>query len=84
MNTAISTMMVDKDLSQVRASTSGYGGEKIRNTGTQFHPTLNLQPYLDPSATHYCYRWEAGGRITFQYNVNADGNCAIDADQLFP
>jgi len=84
MNTALRSMMVRKDLSQVRASTSGYGGEKIVATSAQFHPTLDLQRYLNSSPTHYCYRWDTGGRITFQYDVNADGNCAIDGAQLFP
>ena len=84
MNTAIRSMMVDKDLSQVRASTSGHGGEKIDATSAQFHPTFNLWDYMDQAATYFCYRWDADGRITFQFDVNADGNCAVDAKQLFP
>ena len=77
-------MMVDNDLSSVKASTSGYGGEKIRSAGTQFHPTLDLQDYMNQPTSQFCYWWRSDGRITFQYDVNADGNCAIDAEQLFP
>ena len=77
-------MMVDNNLTQVRASTSGYGGEKIDATNTQFHDTIILREYMNQAASQFCYRWDADGQITFQYAVNADGNCAIDADQLFP
>ena len=84
MKTAIMSMMVDNDLSQVTASVSGHGGEKIRSTGTQFHPTLDLQIYMNQAATRFCYRWDADGRITFQYDVDDNVNCAIDAEQLFP
>ena len=84
MQTAMNAMMADNDLSQVRASTSGYGGEKIDATSTQFHDTIFLRDYMVQAATQFCYRWDADGRIIFQYDVNTDGNCAIDAEQLFP
>ena len=84
VETAILSRMVDNDLSQVTASVSGHGGEKIRKTGTQLHDTISLRDYIDQAATLYCYRWDAAGRITFQYDVDDNGNCAIDADQLFP
>ena len=84
MKVSIMSMMVDKDLSRVRASTSGHGGEKIRSTGTQFHDTITLRDYMDQAAALFCYRWDSGGRITFQYDVDDNDNCAIDAKQLFP
>ena len=84
VQTAMHAMMVDKDLSQVTASVSGHGGEKIRSTGTQFHDTISLRDYMDQAATLFCYRWDADGRITFQYDVDDNINCAIDAEQLFP
>ena len=84
MQTAVDAMMADNELTQVRASTSGYGGEKIDATSTQFHDTIILLDYMIQAASQFCYRWDADGGITFQYNVNADSNCAIDAEQLFP
>jgi len=84
MQTAVDAMMADNQLTQVRASTSGFGGEKIDATSTQFHQTIILRKYMRRAASQFCYRWDADGRITFQYDVNADGNCAIDAKQLFP
>ena len=82
--TAIQVLMVHEGLSSVRASTSGYGGEKIQTTGTQFHATSDLRPYLAENSSQFCYRWDTTGQIIFQYDANADGNCAIDAHQLFP
>ena len=84
VQTAIQSLMVDNDILEVTPSISGAGGEKITSTSTQFHPTLDLRAYWEPSATQFCYRWDTDGRITFQYEVNADGNCAIDTEQLFP
>ena len=84
MQTAMNVLMVDNDLTRVRASTSGYGGEKIDATSTQFHDTINLRNYMNQAATQFCYRWDADGQIAFQYEVNTEGNCAIDAEQLFP
>ena len=84
MQTAMNAMMADNDLTQVRASTSGYGGEKIDAINTQFHDTISLRDYMNQAASQFYYRWDADGQITFQYDVNADGNCAIDAEQLFP
>ena len=84
MQTAVDAMMADNELTQVRASTSGFGGEKIDATSTQFHDTIILRKYMKIAATTFCYRWDTDGRITFQYDVNSDGNCAIDARQLFP
>ena len=84
MQTAIHAMMADNELTQVRASTSGYGGEKIDATSTQFHDTITLRKYMRQAASQFCYRWNADGRIRFQYDVNPDGNCAIDAEKLFP
>ena len=81
---AIQEFMVDNDLAEVTPSTSDAGGEIIRGTGSQFHATLDLQPYMRDAASYYCYRWHSDGEIIFQYDVNADGNCAIDADQLYP
>ena len=81
---AIDVFMVDNDLDTVTPSTSGAGGEKIRSTGTQFHDTFILRDYMDQPVTRYCYRWGTDGRITHGYDVDANGNCAIDADQLFP
>ena len=84
IQTSIQAMMVDNDLSSVRGSTSGLGGEKIRSTGTQFHATLHLQNYIRQLATTYCYTWGTDGRITYQYDVDDNGGCSIDAEQLFP
>ena len=84
MQTVIDAMMVDNNLAQVTPSTSSGGGEKIRGTGTQLHATIDMSRYMVRDITQFCYRWVADGRIIFQYNVNADGNCAIDAEQLFP
>ena len=84
MLTAIMAMMADNELTRVRASTSGYGGEKIDATSAQFHDTIILRDYMNQATTQFCYRWDADGGITFQYDANADGNCAIDAEQLFP
>jgi len=83
VQTAIQSLMVDSDLSRVTPSTSGAGGEKITSTSTQFHPTLNLQAYWEPSATQFCYRWSTDGRITFQYDYDDAGNCAANTDQLY-
>ena len=84
IQTSILSLMVDNNLTQVTASVSGHGGEKIRSTGTQFHDTIILRDYMDQAATLFCYRWDADGRITFQYDVDDNINCAIDAEQLFP
>ena len=84
MKTAIMSMMVDNDLSRVTASVSGNGGEKIRSTGTQFHDAIILRGYMNQAATRFCYRRDADGRIIFQYDVDDNDNCAIDAEQLFP
>ena len=81
---AIDVLMADNNLFEVRPSTSGAGGEKINDTGGKFHETLDLQPYIRSLPSTYCYLWQSNGRIIRQYDVNADGNCAIDADQLFP
>ena len=84
VQTAILSIMVDNDLAGVTSSTSGAGGETIRRKGTQFHPTIDLSDYIDQPASLFCYRWAADGRITFQYDVDDNINCAIDAEQLFP
>jgi len=84
VQTVIQVLMVDNDLLEVTPSTSGAGGEKIRSTGTQFHPTLDLQAYWEPSATQFCYRWNTDGQITFQYDYDDAGNCAADTDQHYP
>ena len=77
-------MMADNDLSQVTASVSRHGGEKIRSTGTQFHPTLDLQIYMNQPTLQFCYWWRSDGRIIFQFDVDDNDNCTIDAEQLFP
>ena len=59
VQTAMNAMKVDNDLSQVTASVSGHGGEKIRSTGTQFHDTIILRDYMNQAATQFCYRWDA-------------------------
>ena len=84
VQTIIQSLMVDNNLDRVTPSTSGAGGEQIRNTGTQLHPTIDTSDYMLEDATEFCYRWDTAGLITFQYDVNADGNCALDAEQLFP
>ena len=81
---ALDTFMTDNNLTEVTPSTSGVGGEKINSMGAQFHATLRLQPYMRETASTFCYRWQSDGQIDFQYDVNADGNCAINAKQLFP
>ncbi len=81
---AIDVVMADNKLFEVTPSTSGAGGEKINGTGTQLHATLELQPYMSAAATTYCYRWQSSGRITFQYDADADGYCGINSDQIFP
>ena len=80
VQSAIDLFMTDNALREVAPSTSGAGGEKINGTGTQFHGTLELHPYIRAAATTYCYQWQSGGRIISQYDVNDDGTCAIDAD----
>ena len=86
VQTIIESMMVDNDLSQVKASTAGRGGEKINSTGAQFHAEFDLYNYMywDQPATWFCYSWDTDGRIIFQYDVDDEGNCAIDAEQLYP
>ena len=84
VQTTINAFMADNDLVEVTPSTSDAGGEKITGTGGQFHATLDLQPYMREPASLFCYRWQGNGQIIFQYDVTADGNCAIDADRLFP
>ena len=79
---AIDTFMTDNSLREVTPSTSGAGGEKINLRGTQFHATLSLVLYIRDTPT-YCYQWQRNGTIS-QYDVDDDGNCAGDADQLFP
>ena len=81
---AIDYFMSDNAISEVPPSTSGEGGEKINDTGGQFHATLGLQPYIREFPPTYCYRWLSDGLITFQYDVDDDGNCSSDTDQLFP
>ena len=83
IQTSIETMMIDHALSAVTASTSTAGGEKINSTGTQFDPSITIQPYVDQSATLYCYRWGSDGRITFQYDLVASA-CAATGTQLYP
>lgn len=84
LQASIDTFMLDNHLAEVTPSTSGAGGEKINGTGSQFHATLNLQPYMRDAPSTYCYRWQSDGLVIFQYDVNADGNCTADGDQLFP
>ncbi len=81
---AIDTFMAEHVLTEITPSTSGAGGEKINGTGTQFHATLDLQSYIRDLPSTYCYLWQSNGRIIRQYDVNSNGNCAIEADQLFP
>ena len=81
---AIDVFMADNDLAEVTPSTSDAGGEKLRGTGSQFHDTFILRDYLRDESTKFCYRWQSNGKVIFQYDANGDGNCAIDADQLFP
>ena len=89
IQTAINAFMADNALAKVTPSTSGGGGEKIRSTGTQFHPTINLSDYWsvyldykDQGSTGYCYKWDTDGRITFQYDIDDNGNCS--SFQLYP
>ncbi len=82
VQTAIDAFMTDNALREVTPSTSGAGGEKINLRGTQFHATLSLELYIRDTPT-YCYQWQRNGTIS-QYDVDDDGNCAGDADQLFP
>ena len=77
---AIDTFMTDNALTEITPSTSGAGGEKINLMGAQFHPTLNLELYLRDTPT-LCYQWASNGGIISQYDVNADGNCAIDTEK---
>ena len=84
IQTAIKSMMNDNNLAAVTASTSGAGGEKIKNTGTQFHPTVNLQGYMGQPSTLYCYRWGRDGLVTYQYQVDDNNECSPANDQLFP
>ena len=84
MQTAIKSMMNENNLASVPASASGAGGEKIKNTGTQFHPTVNMQGYMDRPSTQYCYRWGSDGLVTYQYQVDADNECSPGNDQLYP
>ena len=79
---AIDTFMTDNALREVTPSTSGAGGEKINLRGTQFHATLSLALYIRDTPT-YCYQWQRNGTI-FQYDVDDDGNCSSNADQLHP
>jgi hypothetical protein len=81
--TAILSMMVDNDLTAVTASTSGAGGENISGASSQFHATITMQNYFVEASTLFCYRWGAGGRITFQYDL-VSGECAATGKQLFP
>ena len=83
VQTAIQSLMVDNDLSAVTASTAGVGGERINNTGTQFHASITLQAYMDQTSTQFCYRWGTDGRITFQYDLVSDA-CAATGTQLYP
>ena len=82
VQTAIQVLMVDNDLSKVTPSTSGVGGEKIVITSTQFHPAINLSDYMEQDSTLFCYRWDADSRITFQYDIDDNGNCT--SLQLYP
>ena len=58
---AIDVMMADNNLVGVTPITSGKGGEKINSTGSQFHGTSNLQPYIRYLPSTYCYRWQVDG-----------------------
>ena len=84
IQTGIQAFMVDNHLDTVTPSTSGRGGEKIRGTGTQFHDTFILRDYMDQDSTWFCYWWRSDGRIISQFDVNADGNCAIDGEWRYP
>ena len=84
VQTAIDAFMAYNELAEVTSSTSGEGGEKIDGTVGEFHVTLELQPYIRADTTTFCYRWQGEGLIIFQYDLNAEGNCAIDTKQLFP
>ena len=70
IQTAIQSMMVKHDLAAVDPSkdTTNTLGIKITNNGTEFNATYNLQDFIDQSATKYCYKWDAKGRITYQYD----------------
>tara|TARA_B100000315_G_scaffold245244_1_gene270908 strand:- start:5506 stop:5859 length:354 start_codon:yes stop_codon:yes gene_type:complete len=83
IQTAIQAMMVDNDLGSVTASASGAGGERINDTGTQFHASITMQNYMDQTSTQFCYRWGTDGRLDFQYDLVADA-CAAAGVQLFP
>ena len=82
VQTAIQSLMVDNNFVEVTPSTSGASGEKITSTSTQFHPTIDLQAYWNPSTTQFCYRWNTNGRITFQYDYDDAGSCT--SFQLYP
>ena len=84
IQTAIDAFMVDNDLAEVTPSTSDAGGEKIRSTGSQFHDTFILRDYMYDDSTAFCYRWQSDGRITHEYDVDHNGSCAPDTDQLYP
>ena len=76
IQTAIKSMMNDNNLAAVTPSTSGAGGEKIKNTTTQFHSTINMQDHMDQPSTLYCYRWGSDGLMTYQYQVDDNDECS--------
>ena len=55
------------------ARSLGVSAESLKHLGIGRHRDTWVFPERD-----------ADGRIIFQYDVNADGNCTFDADQLFP
>ena len=78
IQTVIQSMMVKYNLASVTASddTANPKGKQLPNTGTDFHTTYNIEDFMDQSTTKYCYKWDAFGRITYQYDVDdTNGDC---------
>ena len=75
VQTSIDTMMADKELMAVSASSAS---TRISDTldwdagsGTQ-----TMAEYTRDPNTNFCYQWATTGRLTAQFKLNADNTCS--------
>ena len=76
VQTSIDTMMAEKEMTNVVASTAS---TRISDTQdwAQGARTQTMADYTRYACTDSCCQWSATGRLTAQFNLNADNSCSI-------
>ena len=72
IQSAIDTMMADKTLTSLTASS---GSAAFILDSTNFGSGQTLAAYVRDTTTAYCYTWAASGRILTQVAVTSGGAC---------